>query len=127
LVIRWISLGNKRAANTYHRTTELRSHKRPVFVVVVSWLIFFGSLSIGPETEQAYAGPQERTSIIVDVRENLEQLLAEEDTDGDKNITIHDTYVQGSNRGDQRFWLIATNGKSYGVDAPTICPTCFRS
>jgi alpha,alpha-trehalase len=97
-------------------TTELRSHKRSVLVVVLSWLIFFGSLSIGPETEQAYAGPQERTPIMVDVRENLERLLAEEDTDGDKKITIHDTYVQGSNRGDQRFWLIATNGKRYEVD-----------
>lgn len=43
-------------------------------------------------------------------------MLAEEDTDGDKNITIHDTYVQGSNRGDQRFWLIAMDGTRYEVD-----------
>src|SRR5262245_3993432 len=96
--------------------TNLRSHKRPVFVVVFSWLVIFGSLSIGPKAEEAYAEPQERTPIMVNVRENLERLLAEEDTDGDKKITIHDTYVQGSNRGDQQFWLIATNGKSYGVD-----------
>jgi hypothetical protein len=55
-----------------------------VFVVVLCWLIFLGSLSIGPETDEAYAGPQERTPIMVDVRENLERLLGEEDTDGDK-------------------------------------------
>ena len=87
-----------------------------VVVVVLSWLIFLGSFSMGPETEQAYAGPQERPPIMVDVRENLERLLAEEDTDGDQKITIHDTYVQGSNRGDQRFWLVTTNGKRYEVD-----------
>ena len=86
-----------------------------VFLVVLSWLIFLGSFSMGPETEHAYAGPQERTPIMVDVRENLERLLAEEDTDGDGKITIHDTYVQGSNRGDQRFWLVATDGKRYEV------------
>lgn len=98
-----------------------------VFIVVLSWMIFFDSLSIGPETEQAYAAPQERPPIMVDVRENLERLVAEEDTDGDKKITIHDTYMQGSHRGDQRFWLLATNGQRYRLMAPTICPTCFRS
>jgi alpha,alpha-trehalase len=112
----YCSAGSKEPAVENVPTPELRIHKRPVLLVVLSWLIFLGSLSLGPETEQAYAGPQERTSIIVDVRENLERLLAEEDTDGDKKITIHDTYVQGSNRDDQRFWLIATNGKRYEVD-----------
>lgn len=97
-------------------TPELWSRKRTVLVVVLSWLIFLGRLSIGPATDQAYASPQERTPIMVDVRENLERLLAEEDTDGDKKITIHDTLVQGSNRGDHRFWLIATNGRRYEVD-----------
>lgn len=93
----------------------MRHRKIPVLVVVLSWFIFLGSPSIGPETEHAHAGPQERTPVMVDVRENLERLLAEEDTDGDKKITIQDTYVQGSHRGDQQFWLIATNGKRYEV------------
>jgi alpha,alpha-trehalase len=53
---------------------------------------------------------------MVDVRQNLERLLVEEDTDGDKKITIHDTPVEGSHRGDQRFWLIATDGKKYEID-----------
>jgi alpha,alpha-trehalase len=97
-------------------TPELWSNKRTFLVIVLSWLIFLGSLSIGPETDQAYAGSQERTPIMVDVRENLERLLAEEDTDGDNKITIHDTFVQGSNRGDHRFWLIATDGRRYEVD-----------
>src|SRR5262245_8902433 len=96
--------------------SELWSHKRPFLVVVISWLIFHGSLSIGSESDQAYAGPQERTSIMVNVRENVERLRAEEDTDSDKRITIHDTYVQDGNRGDKRFWLIATDGKTYEVD-----------
>jgi alpha,alpha-trehalase len=74
-----------------------------------------GSLLL-PETWQAHAGPQERTPIHVNVRENLERLLAEKDTDGDKKITINDTYVKGKSRGDKRFWLIATNGKRYEID-----------
>ncbi len=93
----------------------MRHRKIPVLVVVLSWFIFLGSPSIGPETGHAHAGPQEHTPVMVDVRENLERLLAEEDTDGDKKITIQDTYVQGSHRGDQQFWLIATNGKRYEV------------
>ncbi|HKY70911.1 MAG TPA: trehalase family glycosidase [Nitrospira sp.] len=95
---------------------QLWSRKRPVLSVVFSCLIVLGSLSVGPRTDPAYAGPEERPPIIVDVRENLERLLGEEDTDGDKKITIHDRSVQGSNRGDRRFWLIATDGKRYEVD-----------
>lgn len=108
-------------------TTALRRHKRPVFVVVVSWLIFFGSLSIGSETEQAYADPQERPSIMVDVRENFERLLAEEDTDGEKNITIHDTYVQAAIAVTSGFGSSPRMERATGLIAPTICPTCFRS
>jgi alpha,alpha-trehalase len=96
-------------------TRELWSHKLTVLVVVLSWLMFLGPVFIGPETDQAHAGPEDRTPIMVNVRENLERLLGEEDTDGDKKITIHDTYMQASNRGDQRIWLIATNGKRYEV------------
>jgi alpha,alpha-trehalase len=97
-------------------TSKPGSHKKPVLIVIVSWLIFCTSLSIETETEQAYASSQDAITIMVDVRENLERLLAEEDTDGDKKITIHDTYEQSSNRGDQRFWLIASNGKRYEID-----------
>jgi alpha,alpha-trehalase len=100
----------------YHETSELRSYPRSILVVVLSWLIFFGSLLIEPKSSRAYASPQDRVPIMVDVRKNLERLIEEEDTDGDKKITIHDAYVQGSNRGDQRFWLIATDGKSYEVN-----------
>lgn len=110
------SAGSQEPAVENLPAPELWSYKRAVRVVLLSWLILFGSPSIGPETDQGYACRVERPPIMVDVRENLERLLGEEDTDGDKKITIHDTYVQGSNRGDQRFWLIATNGKRYEIE-----------
>jgi alpha,alpha-trehalase len=97
-------------------TSDLRSHKRTVLVVVFSWLIFLGQLASGPERNRIHAGPQEQTPIMVDVRENFERLLEEQDADGDKKITIHDTFVQGSNRGDHRFWLNAMNGRRYEVN-----------
>ncbi len=49
------------------------------------------------------------------VAQNLERLIQEEDTDGDKRITIKDTPQADPNRGDRRFQLIAANGKRYEV------------
>ena len=65
----------------------------------------------------AQAGPvsQARPPVLVNVKENLDRLIAEEDTDGDKKLTLDDTYVKGKGRGDKRFWLTATNGKRYEV------------
>jgi alpha,alpha-trehalase len=66
--------------------------------------------------EPVHDGSRERAPVVVDVRESLDRLLAEEDTDGDKRITVHDLPEPGSTRGDKRFWLVATDGKRYEVD-----------
>jgi alpha,alpha-trehalase len=58
--------------------------------------------------------------ILVNVPENLERLIDEEDTDGDKRITVEDVPVLKKGRGDKRFWLIACDGKRYEV-AGTFC------
>ena len=63
------------------------------------------------------SGPPMRTAqpLEVVVARNLERLIHEEDTDGDKKITIKDTPQADPNRGDRRFQLIAANGKRYEV------------
>ena len=93
----------------------MRRYNKTFLIVVFSCLFLPCSPSVAPETEQAHAGPQERTPIMVNVWENLERLLSEEDTDGDKKITINDTHMKGTGRGDKQFWLIATNGKRYEI------------
>ena len=58
--------------------------------------------------------------ILVNVQENLERLIDEEDTDGDKKITVEDVPLLKKGRGDKRFWLISCDGKRYEV-AGSFC------
>ena len=51
----------------------------------------------------------------VPVRENLERLLLEEDTDGDRKITVDDLPVPGTGRGDKRFQLSSNQGMRYSL------------
>jgi alpha,alpha-trehalase len=53
--------------------------------------------------------------IKVPVKEDLERLIQEEDTDGDKKITIDDPRLSGSERGDKRFWLKDVKGNFYEI------------
>ena len=88
---------------------------KTLVIVVLSCLFLPGSPSVVTENVPAFAKSHDRTSIVVNVQENLERLLVEEDTDGDKKITINDGLVKSKDHGDQRFWLIATNEKRYEV------------
>jgi alpha,alpha-trehalase len=56
-----------------------------------------------------------RRRVRVDVEQNIQRLLAEEDTDGDKKITIDDHFVEGQ-RGDKKFHLIDHKGKKYEIE-----------
>ncbi|MCH7501301.1 MAG: trehalase [Nitrospinae bacterium] len=53
--------------------------------------------------------------LSVNAEDNLQRLINEEDTDGDKKITVEDTRVGQRGRGDKRFWLITTSGQRYEV------------
>jgi len=53
--------------------------------------------------------------IRVAVQENLNRLISEEDTDGDKKITIDDRCIQAGIRGDKRFTLLDIDGRVYEV------------
>lgn len=72
--------------------------QRLIFLVFITFL--------APNIIQAL---QEDKSIIVDIEKSLKSLLAEEDTDNNKQITIDDT-------GDKRFYLTDTNNKKYEVE-----------
>jgi len=74
-------------------------------------------LAVGQEevSGQLSSSPQSAKLISVDIQKTLDQLMAEEDTDGDKKITIEDNPVKGERRGDKRFWLIAIDEKRYEV------------
>lgn len=54
-------------------------------------------------------------SIPVHVRTTLDSLLFDEDTDGDKRITVDDLRITGTSRGDKRFWIRAIGGDSFEV------------
>lgn len=83
-----------------------------LFIFILTFLL------ITPLTKahgQVSQSPQSTQHILVDVQDNIDRLIQDEDTDGDKKITIDDTRVQKRGRGDKRFWLIAINGKRYEV------------
>jgi len=50
-------------------------------------------------------------SVRVDVEKNLQRLISQEDTDGDKKITIDDKFIEG-NRGDKKFLFIDINDQT---------------
>lgn len=64
------------------------------------------SLAFGQET----AG-----KIAVNIQTTLNALMADEDTDGDKKITIDDAHLVGSERGDKRFWMRTAENQIYEV------------
>lgn len=57
-----------------------------------------------------------RKPIEVNVDSVMASLVAEEDTDGDRKITIDDQRISQSERGDKQFWLVATTGERYEVN-----------
>ncbi len=53
--------------------------------------------------------------IAVDIQTTLNALLADEDTDGDKKITIDDAHLVGSEQGDKRFWMRTVENQVFEV------------
>lgn len=58
---------------------------------------------------------QLQNGVKVDVSKTLQSLIQDEDTDGDKRITIEDVHIIGTERGDKRFWILATDHSRYEV------------
>jgi hypothetical protein len=95
-----------------YKAHPVRVPSKKLFIFILTFLL------IAPLTKahgQVNQSPQSTQHILVDVQDNIDQLIQDEDTDGDKKITIDDTRVQKRGRGDKQFWLIAINGKRYEV------------
>lgn len=60
-------------------------------------------------------GQQPANKISVNIRTTLEALMADEDTDGDKKITIDDAHIVGAERGDKRFRMQTSDQHEYEV------------
>ncbi|MBI5472905.1 MAG: trehalase [Ignavibacteriae bacterium] len=56
---------------------------------------------------------QHRVPVLV--KPALDSLLRDEDTDGDLRITIDDSHLAGTERGNKQFWLAALNNNTYQV------------
>ena len=81
-------------------------------LAITLWLLF----STGPFCPELCASEvQSFSTHIVDIDANLKRLLAEEDTNNDRKITIDDACSDGQGRGDRRFWLNAQDGRAYEV------------
>lgn len=72
------------------------------------------SLLIRPGYSQLKPGMP--TEVKVLAKPTLDSLIAKEDTDGDKKITIDDPHIPGTDRGNRRFWLETLDKKKYEVD-----------
>ncbi len=70
---------------------------------VLASLLLFGAL-----------GPMKAQTVLprlhVAPRQVIADLLGNEDTDGDRKITVHDPYIRGTDRGDKIFWFTTTGG-----------------
>jgi alpha,alpha-trehalase len=76
-------------------------------IVFIATLLSLISGSKAQETD--------RTSIRILVHPTLDSLIAKEDTDHDKRITIDDPHITGTDRGCKRFWITSLDGKKYEV------------
>ncbi len=93
----------------------MQAGKRMFREAVIFLLTLLLLLSMAKVHAQTSSVLQTKPPVLVSVRENLDRLLAEEDTDDDQKLTANDTFVKGKGRGDKRFWLTAINGKRYEV------------
>lgn len=80
---------------------------RALIAVLVSLLLL-------PKAGLAQADSLAASAIRVDVSGTVRRLLDEEDTDGDKKITIDDRFV-GEGLGDESFWVVDTRGRRYEI------------
>lgn len=74
-----------------------------------------GILLAGILTIADSASGQTSIEILIRVKPVLDSLIHEEDTDEDRNVTIDDPHLQGTNRGDKRFWVTTVDGRRFEV------------
>jgi alpha,alpha-trehalase len=93
------------------------SHRRSGAGLLASRaLLLLGVLAILFMPAQAFGQSQSGSSgIHVSAQQVMATLLDNEDTDGDRKITVHDPFVKGTDRGDKAFWFTSLDGTRYEV------------
>jgi alpha,alpha-trehalase len=89
---------------------SFRKKKNALSVLSVGLLL---ALLPGAASPEERPPPLLKQALRVPVQENLDRLLAEEDTDGDKKITVDDAPVANTDRGDKRFQVSSKGGMQY--------------
>jgi len=86
--------------------------QRPVAVIFLLLAVLIAATSSICCTQRAASV---RRKIRVDIKQNIQRLIEEEDTDDDEKITIDDYFIEGP-RGDKKFHLIDQKGKKYEIE-----------
>ncbi len=92
--------------------TKRSKTKRTASVISLPLAVVIATASSTSCTQRAASV---RRRIRVNIEHNIERLIEEEDTDGDKKITIDDHFVEGD-RGDKKFYLVDHKGNQYQVE-----------
>lgn len=74
-------------------------------------LLFFQTISFAQDSTRF----TKEALVSVEIKSTLDSLVYDEDTDDDKRITIDDPHIEGTDRGDKRFWVKAGNNNLYEV------------
>ncbi len=56
-----------------------------------------------------------QNELAIEIRTTLDALVADEDTDADKKITIDDSHILSTDRGDKRFWMETSDHRRFEV------------
>jgi alpha,alpha-trehalase len=94
------------APGTIQCKTRLNYNKFQFFLLFLT--AFVASSYCWQQSANAYSPVQ------VDVLKNIRRLIDEEDTDGDRKITVDDHFIKGR-RGDKKFWLLDQNDQRYEI------------
>jgi alpha,alpha-trehalase len=86
-----------------------------IFTHIISATAIVAAATIG-FAGRTYCQDERMPRAEILVRPTLDSLIAKEDTDGDKKISIDDPHIPGTDRGNKRFWITALGGKKYEVE-----------
>jgi alpha,alpha-trehalase len=92
--------------------TKRSKTKRITAVITLPLAIVIAAASSTCCTQRAASV---RRRVRVDVERNIRRLIEEEDTDGDKKITIDDHFA-GGDRGDKKFYIVDQKGNEYQIE-----------
>jgi alpha,alpha-trehalase len=92
--------------------------RHPSFPVRAPWIVLALRFLLNTDiafTQAVHDLPPRHTTVRVAVVPVLNELMSDEDTDRDSNITIDDPRIPGTSRGDKRFRFSAPDGRPFEI------------